>query len=488
MLARSFFFLLISEVLYNLSGYVIHSGMGRILGPTDYGRYAVVITLTTMIIILIGNGIPTAMSKYLSEVFEKNPGKVPVIKNQAKKLQFFLILSVAVAFFLLSPVIAGILGDPGLADLFRLSSLIIPTFAMASFYFYYYTGIHEFKVQSFLKILRSVARMVFIIGLAWLYKSSGQAIEGAIVGYALAPFIVFLGAQFFDPFRKTQAKGDFDINKLFHYAWPVTFFLVAYEFLVTIDLYLVKALLGSDYLTGIYNAAITVGRIPYYLFYALTILILPAISKATADKDHEKTERLVSESFRMLVISLLPICLLMSVFAEPIVRIFYSQKFIEAVPPMQVFVFGVGFLTIFYVATFILNGAGKVKVPMIISLIGLAVNVVLTYFLIQKYALMGAAWGTTITSLVVMVISLTYVKKHFGYLFSLKSLLKIVGAFLVLLIITRFLPTTGWIFLLLAPLCLAFYLFLLYLGGEIGAKELKLLKEMLRRKKKKAVE
>lgn len=484
MLARSFFFLLISEVLYNLSGYIIHSGMGRILGPTDYGRYAVVITLTTMIIILIGNGIPTAMSKYLSEVFEKEKGKVPVIKNQAKKLQFFLIGSVALLFFLGSPLIARILGDPGLTPLFQISSLIIPAFAMASFYFYYYTGIHEFKVQSFLKILRSVARMVFIVGLAWLYKSSGHAIEGAIIGYALAPLAVFLGAQFFDPFRKTEPKGDFPMRKLLNYAWPVTFFLIAYEFLVTIDLYLVKGLLKSDYLTGIYNAAITVGRIPYYLFYALTILILPAVSKSTAEADHGKTEKLVSESFRLLFLALMPICLLMSVFAEPIIRIFYSQKFIEAVPPMQVFVFGVGFLTVFYVATFILNGAGKVKVPMLISLFGLALNTLLTYFLIQKYALMGAAWGTTLTSLFVMVIALIYVKKHFGYIFSFKSFLKIVGAFLALTLITQLVSIGGWWFLLLGPLYLSFYLFLLYLGGEIGRREWKLLQEMLKRKKK----
>lgn len=484
MLARSFFFLLISEVLYNLSGYIIHSGMGRILGPTDYGRYAVVITLTTMIIILIGNGIPTAMSKYLSEVFEKEKGKVPVIKNQAKKLQFFLIGGVTLLFFLGSPLIARILGDPGLTSLFQISSLIIPAFAMASFYFYYYTGIHEFKVQSFLKILRSVARMVFIVGLAWLYKSSGHAIEGAIVGYALAPLAVFLGAQFFDPFRQTEPKGTFPVRKLFNYAWPVTFFLIAYEFLVTIDLYLVKGLLKSDYLTGIYNAAITVGRIPYYLFYALTILILPAVSKSTADKNHEQTKKLVSESFRLLFLALMPICLLMSVFAEPIIRIFYSQKFIEAVPPMQVFVFGVGFLTVFYVSTFILNGAGKVKVPMLISLFGLALNTVLTYFLIQKYALMGAAWGTALTSFFVMMVALIYVKKYFGYIFSFKSFLKIIGAFFTLVALVCLVPIDGWWFLILGPLYLSFYLFLLYLVGEIGRQEWQLLKETLKRKKK----
>ena len=159
-------FVLASEIIYNLTSYVVHSGMGRILGPADYGRYGVVITLTTTIIILIGKGIPTAMSKYLSEIFELKPGLIPVIKRQAAIFQTLLMGSVTMVFFFLSPVFAALLKDPTLTPLFKISSFIIPTFALASFYFSYYTGIHKFKVQSFLLTLRSFSRVLFILGLA----------------------------------------------------------------------------------------------------------------------------------------------------------------------------------------------------------------------------------------------------------------------------------------------------------------------------------
>ena len=61
-LAKSALWVTISEIIFNLAGFVIHSVVGRILGPADYGRFGLVVTLTTMIIMLIGNGIPTAMS------------------------------------------------------------------------------------------------------------------------------------------------------------------------------------------------------------------------------------------------------------------------------------------------------------------------------------------------------------------------------------------------------------------------------------------
>ncbi len=189
-IVRSVFWLTVSEIIFNISGYIVHSGVGRILGPADYGRYGLVVTLTTMVIVLIGNGIPTAMSKYLSEIFETRPEMINVIKKQTMLLQIILIGLVTVVFFLLAPLIAKLLGDTTLTSLFQLSSLIIPAFAAASFYFYYFTGIHRFNIQAILKTVRSVAKVIFIIGLAYFFK-----VEGSIAGYIVAPFFGFLDSM-----------------------------------------------------------------------------------------------------------------------------------------------------------------------------------------------------------------------------------------------------------------------------------------------------
>ena len=198
-LAKSTFWLVVSEIIFNLSGYIIHSFVGRILGPADYGRYGLVITLTTMVIILIGNGIPTAMAKYISEIFETNPRLVLVIKKKAIILQSILIGGITIIFFLSAPLISYVLGDTTLTPLFRISTLIIPAFAMASFYFSYYTGLHKFNIQSILKTLRSVLKVVAIIGLAYTFR-----VPGSIVGYALAAFSVFLIAFTLDQFKYTK--------------------------------------------------------------------------------------------------------------------------------------------------------------------------------------------------------------------------------------------------------------------------------------------
>lgn len=492
-LAKSTLWLIISELIFNLSGYVIHSSMGRILGPADYGRYGLVVTLTTMVIILIGNGIPTAMAKYISEIFETNPRLVLTIKRKAFLLQTALIGSITLIFFFLAPFISKILGDPTLTPLFRVSTLIIPSFAAASFYFSFYTALHKFNVQSILKTLRSILKVITIVGFAYLF-----GVPGSIVGYAAAALGVFFIAFTLDQLIYTKSikkaakaqnlasSSDFEAKKLLNYAWQVIIFFLAYELLISIDLYMVKGILHDDYLTGIYNASLTVGRIPYYIFYALTIMLLPVVSKSTASGNHEQTNTVIGQSMRLMTILLIPSVILMSQFASPIIRLFYSAKYSEAAQPMAVLAYGVGFLTIFYVMSFVLNGAGKTKIPMWISIWGFILNAILNYYLIKSNGLNGSALATTATSFVVMIAIVYYIQRDFGVIITFKSLSKMIFAGAMMFIASLFFSQGHYIFLVWSIILLAFYLLILIILKELTAQDWNYLQNIISKKKKKA--
>lgn len=498
-LAKSTFWVTVSEIIFNVSGFVIHAVVGRMLGPADYGRYGLVITLTTMVIILVGNGIPTAMSKYLSEVFESNPKMVGVIKRQAIILQSIVIGALTLLFYLFIPLIARALNDETLIPLFRISTWIIPTFAMASFYFSYYTGLHEFNIQSFLKTLRSIFKVIFIIGLAYLYK-----VPGSINGYTistLALFAVGLGIDKFYISKKLRARVEtqdfaclpvgtaslsaptFDWRKLTNYAWQIIIFFLAYELLISIDLYLVKGILRNDNLTGLYNASLTLGRMPYYVFYALTVVLLPVISKTTSENDWKKTAEIINQSLRLMMTLLIPSIILMSIYARPLIKIFYGQKYIDAAAPMAILVWGVGFLTIFYVFCFIMSGAAKVKIPMVLSFIGLVINTILNYVLIKQYGIIGSAIATSITSAIITFVMLYYVWKNFGVVISIKSLSKMLLAGALMYAVSFIFNRGELIFILWSIILLSFYLLILYFLGEIKKDDIDVIKRMLSRKK-----
>ena len=508
-LAKSALWVTFSEILFNLSGFVIHSVLGRFLGPADYGRYGIIITLTTMVIILIGNGIPTAMAKYISEYFEINPRMVKTIKKQAIVLQTIIIGGITILFFFSIPLICKALGDPTLIPLFRISTLIIPAFAGASFYFSYYTGLHRFNLQATLKTLRSIFRIVFVIGLAYFWK-----VEGSIVGYIIAPGGVFLVAFLIDKFyigpklkkqeelqkniasdnrsgsfaAAAQDDVNFDWRKLTNYAWQIVVFFLAYELLISIDLYLVKAILRDDNLTGIYNAALTVGRIPYYIFYAMTIFLLPMVSKSTSQNNPEETKKILAQSLRIMLLLLVPMIVLMSIYAKPILIDFYGAKYALGAFPMSILEYGIGFLTIFYVMSFALNGAGKTKMVMKISIVGFLINAILNYILIKKYSITGSAIATSIASFIVAIWILYYLWRDFGALIKIKTFLKTIFAAAGMYLVSLLFSKGEIAFIAWSIILFVFYLFVLYILKEIKKEDLEIVKTLIFRKKKEEVE
>ena len=497
-MAKSALWVTISEIIFNLSGFIIHAVLGRFLGPSDYGRYGIVITLTTMIIILIGNGIPTAMAKYISEVFETSPRTVLSIKKQAIRLQILIIGVITLLFYLSAPLIARLLNDATLTPLFRLSTLIIPAFAAASFYFSYYTGLHKFNTQATLKTLRSIFRIILVIGLAFLFQ-----LKGAIIGYIISPAIIFLIAIGIDKFKIDKelklkmlaeesgrsldcARDDksFPWRKLFNYAWQVVIFFLAYELLISIDLYMVKALLKSDSLTGIYNAALTVGRIPYYIFYAMTIFMLPMVSKASANGNFKSAGPIITQALRMMLILLVPMIVLMSFYSAETLSLLYGKKYIDGAAAMSILEYGVGFLTIFYVLSFALNGAGKTKIAMWISTIGVIANTILNYFFILHFGIIGSALATTITSFLIMLIALYYTKRDFDASINFMEFLKVAFGGILCFVIALILPTGRWLFLVDSLFITAIYLVVLYLLKGITKKDLEYFQDLLKSRKK----
>ncbi len=489
--------LTLSELFFNLSGYVTHSVLGRTLGPAEYGRYGLIITIATMIVVLIGRGVPVAMSKYLGEIYKTNPEEIKHIKKVSWEVQIILIAITTLVYYFLAPVFAYFLRDNSLIPLFKLSTLIIPAFAGASFYVYYFTGIHQFNVQSALKFFRGLSKIFFIILLAMLFKT-----KGAIVGHILAPLSVFFLAFAFDRKNKKQLDKKLNIPKkdsfntktekeilpklthriLLNFAWPITLFMLFYEIMITIDLYMVKGILQNDTLTGFYNASLTVGRLPFYAFYFLTIILLPKISETTAKKSDKHTKKVMSSAMRFLFMLIIPAITLLAIFAPSALQLFYGSAYFGAVSTLRILTIGLGFLTIFYILAFVLNGAGYNKIPMWTALGGMIINGILNFYLISHLGIMGAAIATTTTSFLIMIIAIIKTEKRVASFLNFIPILKYFITTAVIGIIAFYLPQGEFIFIFWSILLIIFYFIILWLLKEIKRTDLQTLKSALTKK------
>jgi stage V sporulation protein B len=380
---------------------------------------------------------------------------------------------VTVLFFIASPLIARALNDPTLTPLFQLSSLIIPAFAAASFYFSYFTGLHLFNHQSTLKSFRSVARITVIVGLVLVF-----GLKGALVGYIIAPLLTFLLGVYLDKkvFTKDYAHLEqnriFPYQKLLHYAWPITLFMLFYEIFVSVDLYLIKAMLQDDVATGLYNAALTIGRIPYYLFYALSIFLLPALAKIKSENDTVKLSQVMTQSLRYAGIILIPTCIFIIQYATPLTVLFFGHKYTAAAPVLQPLVIGLSFLTVLYLLCSALNGIGQARLSMWLSVVGTLFNIALNSLFIQKMGIMGAAYATTLSAIITTLIAFFIFQKHIPIHFHWKNIVLtlIIGG--VLWCGTLLLSSNNWTFIFSSFMLSILYIALLFFGNVITKQDL----------------
>jgi stage V sporulation protein B len=192
----------------------------------------------------------------------------------------------------------------------------------------------------------------------------------------------------------------------------------------------------------------------------------------------------MQKSMRFLFMLLLPMVTLLSVFAQSVIRFFYGEDYSTAVSPMQVLTFGMGFLTIFYILAFVLNGAGKNKFPMWIALYGAILNSVLNYIFIQREGLMGAALATTVTSFIIMLFATYFTSKKIASFFEAISILKyLLASGIIYWLATSFFSQDRFLFILWSAILLVVYFFLLFALREIKAKDAHLLLSMIKKQK-----
>jgi stage V sporulation protein B len=163
---------------------------------------------------------------------------------------------------------------------------------------------------------------------------------------------------------------------------------------------------------------------------------------------------------------------LLIAYAPEVLRFFYGNAYLEAAETMQIYSVGVGFLTIFYVLAFALNGAGKNRIPMTLTFFGVAFVVLLNLFFIPRFGITGAAMATTIASAVLMLAILIYTKLYFKAHIPLRLLLLSSLSAFGIWLAAQYLPGDHLLFILWGAILTSLYFAALKLLGIITTEDI----------------
>ncbi len=423
-LSKSGFYFLIASVIFVLSGYLTNIWLGRYLGPTLYGIYGIVISIVSLFSITQNTGIPQSISKFISE----NEKKTENVFKAAIILQLYSTGVISLAFFVFAHLIAIALKDQDLTIYLRLASLVIFINSFYYVYLAYYNGLHLFKKQAVLEISYSLAKLFFVVGISYFYL-----LHGAIVGFIIAPLVAIL-IGFKLPLFKVSA---FPYKKIIRFSLPIIGVAMVSTLAFSVDLYLVKFLLNSNKEVGFYTANQNISRIPFYALNALGGILFPSISRYVSKGDIPNAQNIIRNSFRAILLILIPGSLMISATSSPLLEFLYSSEYIPAANSLSILIIGVSFFTAFALQSSIINGLGKPNISLGISLISVIVTSALCLLLIKPLHLNGAAISTTVGSIIALGLSSSYIYWKFKVLISFKSILKIIFASLVLYFLAK---------------------------------------------------
>lgn len=435
--------------------------MARILGPERYGQFGLVFSILFWLEILIVNGMPYALQKFVAS--EEDRG--PVILWAAFRIQIRIACGLFVISMVLSPFIARIFDDPDLADLLRFAFLDILFLGFFHLIVAYQNGLRRFSRQALLLIVWSVLRVVFMFAAVLLTRSLPVVFTANALG-ALSGFLFGLAN-----IRPWKNRLSYNSRKMVQFMTSSLLYFFMLNLFFNIDLWVVRYFLGKAS-GGFYVAASMIAKVPYFVFMGLSATVLPMVALGLSRSDMDHVKQTIRHAVYFLTVLAIPFAVMLMVCRPGLITLIYTAAYMPAASILAVLVWGMTGLAFFALFTTILNADNKPLISFLISAAAIAADFLLCVWLVPRMGPAGGALSTTLSVWAGTLIAVILILRRFGAVFRFVSGLRILLSAAAAGWICSLLPTNGAHVLWIFPSGLFCYTAFLILTGEFKLKTL----------------
>lgn len=177
--------------------------------------------------------------------------------------------------------------------------------------------------------------------------------------------------------------------------------------LYLVDITMVATITSSAEQISIYKVATLIPTALCFIPQSIITANLPRIVYNRSDKCWQKKH--LKKLYTRLALLNFCICLFICLFAPFIIKIIFGEKYLSAIPVFMVLIVGFGISGTFRIPTLnFLAGFRRVNFNLFISITSVILNIILNYFLIANYQIIGAAYSTLIIQIVTSLLALCY--------------------------------------------------------------------------------
>jgi len=442
--------LLISQIIASICGFIWTVLTARYLGVSDYGILGFAISLTGILGFTMDMGISSHIVRHIANDYDSAPkylGNALPLKSLFTCGTFILTLIILILLKSNELVITITL-------LFSIEMIIKSFIGLLEGSF---QAFEKGKYQGIENTLLNILLLVFI--LIAIFTDLG--IYGITISYILANAIALIYAYYVLNKHITKPKFEFDktfCKKITLYSLPFAIGGFLTSIYYSIDVVMLTNLVGS-YSTGIYNATYKLISILMLFYSVYNAVIFPVMSKLY---QNDKSLLIISfeKSMKYLMFIIIPIAFATMIYSSDIIQFIYGNEYDNASSVLSILIWTVCLLFISGAANSLLTASHKEVAGATMYLIAAIFNVCLNFIMIPHFSYNGAAMTTVLSDILIVSIQ-SYLIYKLGYKLNKKLYIdvgKIIIASLILGTILNFLKLNMWIAL---PVGIIIYLILI---------------------------
>lgn len=386
-----------------LSTFLVGILLARILGPTEYGTVALITVFISIATVFVQGGFNTALIQR-KELEEQDYSSVLYFSLTVAALLYGVL-------FLCAPLIADFYEIPELTKIIRVLALVLLPGAFNSVQVAYVTRRMQFR-----KLLISNLTAVILSGGLGIVLALCGAGCWAIVAQQLTNQVFICVILFFiSEWKPTSVFSMDSIRRLIPFGSRV----LASNLLVTVFLNVRTLIIGRYYSKedlAYFNRGKTFpATVMDAVNGTIQSVMLPTYSSVQDQKD--QLLAMLRRSVRVSCYVIFPSLIGLAAVAKPFISLVLTEKWLPAVPFLQIF--AIGYLThpIQMATNQALKGLGLSNLTLRIELLR-KLSEALLLIAALFYGPIMIAWSGVAASLIACVISAPIIKRNLGYSYS----------------------------------------------------------------------
>ncbi|MCB6992682.1 polysaccharide biosynthesis protein [bacterium 210820-DFI.6.37] len=425
----------------------------NLIGDTGMASFIPAYNVYNFFLVFSTAGIPVAISKMVSENIAFGKYREA---HRIFKLSRSLMLGIGALSFLITfsgaEAFANLISLPEAALAMKSVSPALIFVPLMASYRGYFQGMQDMKPTAASQVIEQGFRVAAGVALAYVmfqgavasvlfdgFSPQAKGAAGASMGAAVGAvgglvFIVILYYRRRKRFirrikaenKEAEESSKTILKKIAVIAVPITIGAAIMPIVGLIDAGVVSrrlmdAGLEPEIARGLYGQltgfAGPLINFPQVLTQAVAVSLVPLIAAAYKKRDAQYLQKNAAAGIRVALMLGLPCSLGLMVLAKPILLLIYpyqADSAANAASCLMVLSAGVVFLSVVQTLTSILQGIGKQMIPVVSLSVGVALKIVITWFLVPLLGIDGAAIGTVSAYLLASILNWLAVKRYTG--------------------------------------------------------------------------